>query len=398
MPLPSPAHEEEGEATAASDSTTEDEDHSDLEGGMEDSSLLLYPCSGSVEIDSLQVVDAGVPIQVVAAGMQGGVEMPTAMVSTLCSLPPDCRVSPDCGQLLMGKGLADAEGSVVVEHSDNRADGSGVEENLRADPLFSDGVRPVPFFSSGEGSVEGIGGGMLNGVLLTSAISMLGAISHFSKLSDDMGLFGGGLVSEEGRVLPVARGALRPQPTDGLRGFSSRGLVPPASPCRRRFLLGDNLTQPRRHRSLVEDCRRALKAVNPRLVWSYDSRRLRDLRVRGVVERTMEEEAGSNCEVQWPNLGATIQGSASIEASRTSLASSIDLLSLSEPLTSIAELHQASSPSSGDGDGEYGEILPLLTEEADEVAMEVGLPVVDDDGVPAKDAIGDGRGSDALRC
>ncbi|GAB2268477.1 hypothetical protein Dimus_003434 [Dionaea muscipula] len=39
----------------------------------------------------------------------------------------------------------------------------------------------------------------------------------FGGLSDYLGLCGGGLVSEQGRVSPVARGALRSQPTDGLR-------------------------------------------------------------------------------------------------------------------------------------------------------------------------------------
>ncbi|GAB2268466.1 hypothetical protein Dimus_003423 [Dionaea muscipula] len=45
---------------------------------------------------------------------------------------------------------------------------------------------------------------------------MPGIVSHLSTLSDDVSLCGGGMVSEEGRALPVARGALRPQPTDGL--------------------------------------------------------------------------------------------------------------------------------------------------------------------------------------
>ncbi|GAB2288125.1 hypothetical protein Dimus_022469 [Dionaea muscipula] len=60
------------------------------------------------------------------------------------------------------------------------------------------------------------------GVLQTSTFSKPGAVSHLSRISDDVSLCGGGMVSEECRALPVARGALRPQPTDGLRQpFSS---------------------------------------------------------------------------------------------------------------------------------------------------------------------------------
>ncbi|GAB2278821.1 hypothetical protein Dimus_013495 [Dionaea muscipula] len=133
--------------------------------------------------------------------------------------------------------------------------------------------------------------------------------------SDDV--IADGFLREEVRASSTVREALRPQPTDGWwqppsspmvhvskreemekvvcggghrvwRGPSVGRLAPPASPRRRRYSLdGDNLTQPRRHRNLMEDCRRALRVVNPRLVWSYDSLRHRDLRVRGVVERAM---------------------------------------------------------------------------------------------------------------
>ncbi|GAB2270700.1 hypothetical protein Dimus_005571 [Dionaea muscipula] len=41
-----------------------------------------------------------------------------------------------------------------------------------------------------------------------------------------LGVVGGGMVSEEGRVLPMAREALRPQPTDGLRQPSSAPVEP----------------------------------------------------------------------------------------------------------------------------------------------------------------------------
>ncbi|GAB2283901.1 hypothetical protein Dimus_018385, partial [Dionaea muscipula] len=177
--------------------------------------------------------------------------------------------------------------------------------------------------------------------------------------------------------------------------LSSGGLAPPSSPCRRRFLWGDNLTQPRRHRSLVEDCQRALKTVNPRLVWSYDSRRHRDSRVRAVVERTLEEEAGSNRDVHRPDLGTSLQGPSSIEASRTSMASSPDLFSSTEVVTSMVENPQVSSISTGDGDGEYEGFLPVVTEEVAVAALVDGaFPVAEAamaDGDSEKDAIGDGQ-------
>ncbi|GAB2270694.1 hypothetical protein Dimus_005565, partial [Dionaea muscipula] len=129
-------------------------------------------------------------------GVQEAVVLTRATVSSPClSIPDFCTgaSSVRCKEVVR-EGPEVVDGSVVVAQS------------------WDD-----PFFSGGEGSVEGIGGGLLNGVLQTSVISKSGAVSHLSKLSDDVGLRGGGLVSEECRVLPVARGALRPQPTDGLR-------------------------------------------------------------------------------------------------------------------------------------------------------------------------------------
>ncbi|GAB2294966.1 hypothetical protein Dimus_029156 [Dionaea muscipula] len=57
--------------------------------------------------------------------------------------------------------------------------------------------------------------------------------------------------------------------------------------------MGNNLSSPRRHRSFVEDCQRALRAVNYRLVWFFDSERNRQFWVRVVVERTLMEKSTS---------------------------------------------------------------------------------------------------------
>ncbi|GAB2268453.1 hypothetical protein Dimus_003411 [Dionaea muscipula] len=156
-----------------------------------------------------------------------------------------------------------------------------------------------------------------------------------------VGMGDGGVVREEARVSPVAREALRSQPTDGLRQPPSspavpvsevvllgllfllfcflwisarRGLkpselldeggslAPPVWPRRRPSLEGDVLTQPRRHRSLVDECRRHLQVAHPRLMWSYDSPRNREIRVRTVVERSLREGMGSEEEDSRPVL------------------------------------------------------------------------------------------------
>ncbi|GAB2270717.1 hypothetical protein Dimus_005588 [Dionaea muscipula] len=74
------------------------------------------------------------------------------------------------------------------------------------------------------------------------------------------------------------------------RGFSGGGLAPPASPHQLNALVGCTLTDPRRHRFFVDDCWRDLQAVHPRLVWSFDSARNRQIRVRDIVESTTKEE------------------------------------------------------------------------------------------------------------
>ncbi|GAB2270706.1 hypothetical protein Dimus_005577 [Dionaea muscipula] len=62
-----------------------------------------------------------------------------------------------------------------------------------------------------------VGGETLSGEEQTPEFSNSRVDSLMPRLSDVVGLCGGGMVSEEGLVLPVARGALRPQPADGLR-------------------------------------------------------------------------------------------------------------------------------------------------------------------------------------
>ncbi|GAB2275916.1 hypothetical protein Dimus_010662 [Dionaea muscipula] len=87
-----------------------------------------------------------------------------------------------------------------------------------------------------------------------------------------------------------------------LTSFSGGGLAPPAWHRRRPTLEGDVLTQPRRHRTLVDECRRHLQVAHPRMMWSYDSAKNRELRVRSVVERMFGEGMGSEEEDSRPIL------------------------------------------------------------------------------------------------
>ncbi|GAB2303046.1 hypothetical protein Dimus_037038 [Dionaea muscipula] len=62
-----------------------------------------------------------------------------------------------------------------------------------------------------------VGGGPVSGDLQNVNFAKSGAVSVHPKHSEFVGHCGGGAVSEEARFLPGTRGAMRPQPTDGLR-------------------------------------------------------------------------------------------------------------------------------------------------------------------------------------
>ncbi|GAB2283952.1 hypothetical protein Dimus_018433 [Dionaea muscipula] len=158
--------------------------------------MVELPCPVS---DGCPVVCAGIRQEGAEGdGVKGVAVLPIATVSSPCFSLPDFCASTVCGKVAVGEGLEAVDGSVVVAQG-------------RADPFFSGGERPVVAVP------VVIGGGILNGAVQTSEFSKSGAESLLPRLSDDVGIYGGGLVSEEGRVLPVARGALRSQPTDGLR-------------------------------------------------------------------------------------------------------------------------------------------------------------------------------------
>ncbi|GAB2266108.1 hypothetical protein Dimus_001132, partial [Dionaea muscipula] len=120
-------------------------------------------------------------------GVKGGVELPTVPVCSLLSSPLDHCECSVYGQWAVGAGLAVADGSLV-------------EEYLRAESLIPGVVRPV--------------------VAMPTSVPL-------SPLSCGRGGLGeGGVVSEEARVPQVAREALRSQPTDWLQRLPSSPVVP----------------------------------------------------------------------------------------------------------------------------------------------------------------------------
>ncbi|GAB2283424.1 hypothetical protein Dimus_017939, partial [Dionaea muscipula] len=122
-------------------------------------------------------------------------------------------------------------------------------------------------------------------------------------------------------------------------------LAPPASSRRRPSLEGDVLTQPRRHRSLLAECRRHFQVAHPRLMWSYDSAKNRDLRVRSVVERSMREGLGAEEVVFRPDMHDSADGVAQRDVSASILTSDSDLIASPEDgLLSMAEARSSIDP------------------------------------------------------
>ncbi|GAB2302759.1 hypothetical protein Dimus_036753, partial [Dionaea muscipula] len=246
------------------------------------------------------VVDFGDALGVMA-GLDGdalppmqvtdGVLLPVAVPGCLSLSIPPCHVDTV---------LQNGDGGLVREEA--RAS-LVVREGLRSQP--TDGLRqpppvvPVSGAESGDGKDGSHGGG---------------------------GLLGGDQSSRSyARVVRPDRQAdvvlCYVPPTDGgnsitmveldgdAEGWCSGGrLAPPASPRRRCSFVGSQLTHPRRSRSFVEDCLRALRAVKPTLVWDYESLRNREFWVRTVVERVLKEEPSLLLEENQPALTDLLEG------------------------------------------------------------------------------------------
>ncbi|GAB2275953.1 hypothetical protein Dimus_010699 [Dionaea muscipula] len=97
------------------------------------------------------------------------------------------------------------------------------------------------------------------------------------------------------------------------RRFSGGRLAPPASPRRRSSFVGSRLTHPCHTRSFMEDCRRALRAVKPTLVWDYESRRNRNFRLKTVAEGVLMDEPGLIVEENQLAVLDSLEGRSSCE-------------------------------------------------------------------------------------
>ncbi|GAB2302049.1 hypothetical protein Dimus_036073 [Dionaea muscipula] len=234
---------EEVEPSEATVLSSEVADQSDLEDGRGISSHVL-------ELSPILEVD-GVPEASGSSGSRSPTLSPTA-AALLCQASGHVRgvdlVSSFSSSLLgdVDRGLRGG----VVESGDALVVGGGVEDEADRDGQLVtlgdvpgilspsiDAVRLPSLVSAGvvssvvEQGVEevqtsessksvrtsGILNGILTGAVQTSEFSTSGAAYPLPRLRDYVGICGPGLVSKEGRVLPEARGAMRSQPTDGLR-------------------------------------------------------------------------------------------------------------------------------------------------------------------------------------
>ncbi|GAB2288118.1 hypothetical protein Dimus_022462 [Dionaea muscipula] len=130
----------------------------------------------------------------------------------------------------VGEGLDGADGRVVMEHVRAVAvvpaldldDAQVAEYTVNGDIQNSSMAVVAGLCEDSAIVISGFSGGRQGH---TAEQILLGEATPLSGPRDFVGSVGGGKVSEEGRVLPMAREALRPQPTDGLRQPSSAPVV-----------------------------------------------------------------------------------------------------------------------------------------------------------------------------
>ncbi|GAB2290435.1 hypothetical protein Dimus_024714 [Dionaea muscipula] len=338
-PLSSPkpakvSSSEEGEATVAAVSSSEDEDHADLEGRFlvslnffkslsvpeESDKVEGSPSATSSDSSAISPKTAVLLCQanIAAEGpVDGGLKLSRAdsgyadllkdSMSMLCSSLPEQCVPSVCGPMVVGGELEADVGGCGGAQCIVMA-GEAVSPSVDADDVQCRGIHKVSSssvnLSSFESALDGgevnldvqiplrqcaqvnigsilLGSNMLNVSNLLVGSNKLWAVSPlcespFMFLGGSVGRVGDGLVSEEGRVSSVAREALRSQPADGLRQPPSSAVYPVIS---------------------AEG-----GGVHPRLMWSFNSAKHRDFRVRSVVERSMREGMGSDDVDFWPAL------------------------------------------------------------------------------------------------
>ncbi|GAB2283823.1 hypothetical protein Dimus_018310, partial [Dionaea muscipula] len=275
---------EEGEATAAAVSTSEDEDYANLEGGLLVSSNFFKTLSIPEESDRVEGSTSATSSDsstispttavllcqdTIAAGgpVDGGLKLARANSVSSVSSPfvdgyhsvsdgvQQLVVAGDggqgCAELLMDSvGCGGAQSNVMASEA--------VSPSVDADDVQCCGIHKVSsssvVLSSFESAMDGgelkldvqplsiplrqcdqvnVGSNLLGSKMLSGSNMLVGrnnlwavsplCESSFPFFGGSVGRVGDGLVSEEGRVSPVAREALRPQPADGLR-------QPPSSP------------------------------------------------------------------------------------------------------------------------------------------------------------------------
>ncbi|GAB2290442.1 hypothetical protein Dimus_024721 [Dionaea muscipula] len=214
---------EEGEASMAAVTSSKVEELSDLENGRKDLPPELSP----------------IPVDVAKMGVRA------------------CRCSVHRGVSGFGTSVRDASGvGRVCEAVKDGVDGGVVEDDGDDGGAALTGDGEVAALSIAPGvscgavgdtqiptmNFDGVVGLAVDSEILSHfptssiddgiegvqpmAIPMLRATTMLFGSRVSVSLDGGGMVSEEGRVLPVAREALRPQPTDGLRQPSSVPVEP----------------------------------------------------------------------------------------------------------------------------------------------------------------------------
>ncbi|GAB2275892.1 hypothetical protein Dimus_010639, partial [Dionaea muscipula] len=125
------------------------------------------------------------------------------LVSLLSSSLLDAVVSGECSSPVLAGTVLGSDFDVPTEFG--VGDALTVEGGLvdcGDEQVASDGLDVPPTLKAGE-------------VVLPATVNVFP--SHSTILCDDVASFGGGKVSEEMPSAPVAREAVRPQPTDGLR-------------------------------------------------------------------------------------------------------------------------------------------------------------------------------------
>ncbi|GAB2278861.1 hypothetical protein Dimus_013535 [Dionaea muscipula] len=185
-------------------------------GGLAEGRLKLARASSfrSVSAPSvggcLSVSDDGRQLVVDGDGRQRCTELPLDSMSLPYSPLLDYRVLPVCGSMMVGEGLEDDEGKV---EDDRPVTGCGGDPCISeaGEVLLPSMIANVVQHLHIDKCDFGHGGSHMHvamGPLCDSFYPLLGT---------SVGRVGDGTVSEEGRVSPVSREALTPQPADGLR-------------------------------------------------------------------------------------------------------------------------------------------------------------------------------------